>query len=147
MAKSEYKKCFYFIILLNIVSWILFILLDAIAEILLWEDMFLDGGLISIPCILTIVYVIMERKIFHEIRFKAKFNTLLVCLFVITVFLFGAFDFFLLSKGIIIIPQKKGFLNGIEYVFFPFCYGIISLLLGFIIKIIIYILYKVRVGN
>lgn len=142
--KNEYKKCFYFVLLLNIASWFLFIILDAVAEIIFGSDLILDGGLISIPCILTIVYCIVEKRKFDSVCFKMKYNIFLICIFVIITFLFGAFDFFLLSKGIILIPQYGKFLDGVEYVIFPFSYSIISLLLGFVIKIVSYITYKVR---
>ncbi|MCM1160900.1 MAG: hypothetical protein NC412_06720 [Roseburia sp.] len=75
--KNEYKKCFYFILLLNIASWFLFIILDAVAEIIFGSDLILDGGLISIPCILTISYSIAEKKKFDSVRFKIKFNIFL----------------------------------------------------------------------
>lgn len=96
--KSEYRKCFCLVLVLNIVSWVLFILLDMVAEIILNADRFLDGGLISIPCILTIVYFIVERKMFREICFRARFNIFLICIFVSMVFLFGALDFFFFPK-------------------------------------------------
>lgn len=142
--KDEYKKCFYFVLVLNIMSWLLFILFDAIAEIIFGCDMLFDGGLISIPCFLTIFYFVVEKKIFYEIRFKLKFNIFLIFIFAITVFLFGILDFFLLSKNLILVPQKGLFLDGIEYILFPFAYGIISLSFGFIIKITYFILNKIK---
>ena len=142
--RDEYRKCFLFVLILNIASWVLFIILDAIAEIILKVDRLLDGGLISIPCILTIFYVIVESKIFDTVRFKIKFNIFLICIFLIIVFLFGILDFFFLFRNIYFVPQRLNLLNGIEYVIFPFSYGIISLLLGLILKIIIYVLYKIK---
>ena len=82
--------------------------------------MLLDGGLISIPYILTIFYVIVESKIFDTVRFKIKFNIFLICIFVIIVFLFGALDFFFLFKNIYFVPQRLGLLDGIEYGIFLF---------------------------
>lgn len=80
--------------------------------------MFLDGGLISILCILTIYYVIVESKIFDTVRFKIKFNIFLICIFVIMFFLLGILDFFYLKY--FFVPLRLDFLDGIEYRFFSF---------------------------
>ena len=113
--------------------------MDAIAEIILKVDMLLDGELISIPCILIIFYVIFESKIFDTVRFKIKFNIFLICISVIIIFFLEHWIYLL--NNIYFVSQRLGLLDKIEYEFFLFLYGIISLLLGLIIKIIIYVLY------
>lgn len=98
IMRNIYKKCFFYLFILNAISWVLFILFDAIAELIFQEDMFLDGGLISIPCFLTIYSIFFEVKNVRETRFTIKYNIFIVGIFVIMVFIFGSLDFFFFQE-------------------------------------------------
>ena len=76
-----------------------------------------------------------------------EYNLLLTVSFVLAATVLGGIVWFLcLTMNIWLIPQaNRGWfisLNGIEYLIFPFTYGIISLILGFVIKLITYIVYR-----
>ena len=89
MDKKEMEKCIAAMLLLNILSWILFLMLDAVAELLLDTDGILDGGFFTIPCVLTVLYFIFEKKLFYTVRFRAKYNLLLPISFVLFTAVFG----------------------------------------------------------
>lgn len=139
------EKCVAAILLLNVLAWLIFLMMDAIAELLLNESSFLDAGLLSIPCILTVFYIILEKKLFGTVRFNAKYNLCMSASFIIFDTLFGAIVWQAAENDIWLIPQGGGSffnLNGIEYAMFPFTYGIVFLILGFVIKLISYIVYR-----
>lgn len=146
MNEDERKKCLIAMALLNIAAWVLFIMMDAVAELLLNADGIFDYGWFTIPCILTVLYMVFEKKLFGVVRFKAKYNLLMTGSFILMVVILGAIAWFLcLTLDIWLIPQpSRGWfdLNGIEYLIFPFTYGIVSLILGFVLKLISYILYR-----
>ena len=144
MDKKEKERCVTAMLLLNIAAWLIFLIMDAAAELLLNEDGVLDYGFFTIPCVLTVLYLIVEKRLFTMVRFKAKYNLLLTVSFVLAATVLGGIVWFLcLTMNIWLIPQaNRGWfisLNGIEYLIFPFTYGIISLILGFVIKLITYI--------
>lgn len=140
------KKCMIAMFLLNVLAWVIFLMMDAIAEFLLNIPYFPDLGCFSIPCILTVLYMILERKLFGTDRFNAKYNFCMAASFIIFASLFGAIVWLAVYNDIWLIPQyKRGLLldlNGIEYPFFSVAFGIVSLILGFVIKLISYILYR-----
>lgn len=139
------KRCVTAMLLLNILAWLIFLMMDAIAELLLDELGLLDSGLLSIPCILTLFYMILEKKLFGTVRFNAKYNLCMSASFIIFVTLFGVIVWQAVTYDIWLIPQGGGSffnLNGIEYGLFPFTYGFVSLILGLVIKLISYILYR-----
>ena len=147
MDKKEKERCVTAMFLLNIAAWLIFLIMDAAAELLLNEDGVLDYGFFTIPCVLTVLYLIVEKRLFTMVRFKAKYNLLLTVSFVLAATVLGGIVWFLcLTMNIWLIPQaNRGWfisLNGIEYLIFPFTYGIISLILGFVIKLITYIVYR-----
>ena len=147
MDKKEKERCVTAMLLLNIAAWLIFLIMDAAAELLLNEDRVLDYGFFTIPCVLTVLYLIVEKRLFTMVRFKAKYNLLLTVSFVLAATVLGGIVWFLcLTMNIWLIPQaNRGWfisLNGIEYLIFPFTYGIISLILGFVIKLITYIVYR-----
>lgn len=147
MDKKEKERCVTATFLLNIAAWLIFLIMDATAELLLNEDGVLDYGFFTIPCVLTVLYLIVEKRLFTMVRFKAKYNLLLTVSFVLAATVLGGIVWFLcLTMNIWLIPQaNRGWfisLNGIEYLIFPFTYGIISLILGFVIKLITYIVYR-----
>lgn len=147
MDKKEKERCVTAAFLLNIAAWLIFLIMDAAAELLLNEDGVLDYGFFTIPCVLTVLYLIVEKRLFTMVRFKAKYNLLLTVSFVLAATVLGGIVWFLcLTMNIWLIPQaNRGWfisLNGIEYLLFPFTYGIISLILGFVIKLITYIVYR-----
>lgn len=147
MDKKEKERCVTATFLLNIAAWLIFLIMDAAAELLLNEDGVLDYGFFTIPCVLTVLYLIVEKRLFTMVRFKAKYNLLLTVSFVLAATVLGGIVWFLcLTMNIWLIPQaNRGWfisLNGIEYLIFPFTYGIISLILGFVIKLITYIVYR-----
>lgn len=147
MDKKEKERCVTAAFLLNIAAWLIFLIMDATAELLLNEDGVLDYGFFTIPCVLTVLYLIVEKRLFTMVRFKAKYNLLLTVSFVLAATVLGGIVWFLcLTMNIWLIPQaNRGWfisLNGIEYLIFPFTYGIISLILGFVIKLITYIVYR-----
>lgn len=147
MDKKEKERCVTAMLLLNIAAWLIFLIMDAAAELLLNEDGVLDYGFFTIPCVLTVLYLIVEKRLFTMVRFKAKYNLLLTVSFVLAATVLGGIVWFLcLTMNIWLIPQaNRGWfisLNGIEYLIFPFTYGIISLILGFVIKLITYIVYR-----
>ncbi|MBD5520274.1 MAG: hypothetical protein HDR03_03485 [Lachnospiraceae bacterium] len=140
------KKCVIAMFLLNVLAWIIFLMMDAIAEFLLNKSYFPDLGCFSIPCILTVLYMILERKLFATVRFNAKYNLCMAASFIMFASLFGAIVWLAVINDIWLIPQyERGplfDLNGVEYLFFPIAFGIVSLILGFVIKLISYILYR-----
>ena len=147
MDKKEKERCVTAMFLLNIAAWLIFLIMDAAAELLLNEDGVLDYGFFTIPCVLTVLYLIVEKRLFTMVRFKARYNLLLTVSFVLTAAVLGGIVWFMcLTMNIWPIPQaNRGWfisLNGIEYLIFPFTYGIISLILGFVIKLITYIVYR-----
>lgn len=146
MDKKEKERCVTAMFLLNIAAWLIFLIMDAAAELLLNEDGVLDYGFFTIPCVLTVLYIIVEKRLFAMVRFKARYNLLLTVSFVLTAAVLGGIVWFMcLTMNIWPIPQaNRGWisLNGIEYLIFPFTYGIISLILGFVIKLIAYIVYR-----
>ena len=147
MDKKEKERCVTAMLLLNIAAWLIFLIMDAAAELLLNEDGVLEYGFFTIPCVLTVLYLIVEKRLFTMVRFKAKYNLLLTVSFVLAATVLGGIVWFLcLTMNIWLIPQaNRGWfisLNGIEYLIFPFTYGIISLILGFVIKLITYIVYR-----
>lgn len=151
MDKKEKEKCVAAIFLLNIAAWLFFLMLDAIAELLLDMDGILDGGFFTIPCVLTVLYFIFEKKLFDTVRFRAKYNLLLAISFVLIAAVFGGIAWILCFEDIWLIPQGNrgifGGLNGLEYLVFPFTYGIVSLILGFVLKLVSYILYRRKTHN
>ena len=140
------KKCVIAMFLLNVLAWLIFLMMDAIAEFLLNVPYFPDLGCFSIPCILTVLYMILERKLFGTVRFNAKYNLCMAASFIIFTSLFGAVVWLAVINDIYLITQyERGplfDLNGVEYLFFPVAFGIVSLILGFVIKLISYILYR-----
>ncbi len=90
--------------------------------------------------------MILERKLFGTDRFNAKYNFCMAASFIIFTSLFGAVVWLAVINDIWLIPQyERGplfDLNGLEYLFFPIAFGIVSLILGFVIKLISYILYR-----
>lgn len=146
MDKKEKEKCVAAMLLLNIAAWLLFLMMDAVAELLLDMDGILDGGFLTIPFVLTVLFIIFEKKLFDIVRFRAKYNLLLAMSFVLFAAVFGGIAWILCMEDIWLIPQGcRGFLgglNGVEYLAFPFAYGIVSLILGFVFKLVSYILYR-----
>lgn len=146
MDKKINKKCVAAMLLLNSAAWLLFLMMDAIAELLLNDDGILDYGLFSIPCLLTVLYILFEKRLFDVVRFRAKYNLLLTVSFVLTDAVLGGITWLLcLGANIWLIPQpNRGWfsLNGIEYLIFPFTYGITSLILGFLMKLTAYIVHR-----
>lgn len=151
MDKKEKEKCVAAIFLLNIAAWLFFLMLDAIAELLLDMDGILDGGFFTIPCVLTVLYFILKKKLFDTVRFRAKYNLMLTVSFVLIAAVFGGIAWILCFEDIWLIPQGNrgifGGLNGLEYLVFPFTYGIVSLILGFVLKLVSYILYRRKTHN
>lgn len=147
MTKKEKVKCVIAMFIWNIAAWSLFMLMDAVAEFWLDEDGVLDSGLLTIPIVLTVLYAVLEKKLFGTVRFEKKYNRLLVVSFILITAVFGVIVGLLcLEWDIWLVPQQSrpGFmrLNGAEYVVFPFTYGLVSLVLGFVIKLTAYILYR-----
>ena len=139
MDKKEKEKCVAAMLLLNIVAWVLFLMMDAVAELLLNMDGILDYGFFTIPCVLTVLFITFEKKLFDTVRFRAKYNLLLTISFVLFAAVFGGMAWILGMEDIWLIPQaNRGWfsLNGIEYLIFPFTYGIVSLILGFVLKLV-----------
>ena len=87
-----------------------------------------------------------EKRLFGTVRFNAKYNLCLSASFIVFDTLFGAIVWQeTITNDIWLIPQGGGSFfnfNGIEYGLFPFTYGIVSLILGLVIKLISYILYR-----
>lgn len=71
--------------------------------------------------------------------------------FVLIAAVFGGIAWILCFEDIWLIPQGNrgifGGLNGLEYLVFPFTYGIVSLILGFVLKLVSYILYRRKTHN
>lgn len=134
----------------QIVAWLAFIGFDAFAEYILDCSNVLDAGLISIPCILILVFLVREKKVWAEKRFASDYNLCVAVSHILLTVAFGAVIWIMAERDVWLIKQKnRGFildLNGIEYLLYPFTLFAATFVAA-IIKTIMYFVWKSKLAN
>ena len=144
------KKIKYLIILTStqLISWIIFILLDYLLENLdgsLYGTMILASFII--PILISILYLVNENKICNitEIT-KLKFNIIVTITWIVETAIIGSYicNRVNYNKWIIIQHNSGIFsLNGIEYFIFSFGLAAIPIIINVVVKTVKFIYSKI----
>lgn len=134
-----------------ILAWSFFTFSDYCEENhLFYYDAMMMISMLVIPVIIPILYLVFEKYINSAEMSRAK-NTLAImgiwlCINAITSF----FVLNMVNNDKWIVTQARGgwenFLNGIEYMIFPFFLGLIPIIIVAIWRLISLIYYKVKKG-
>ena len=132
-------------------AWSFFTFSDYCEENHLFHyDAMMTIGLLVVPVIIPILYLVFEKHINSVIMSRAKNTLAIMGIWLVINAVIGFAVSVMINNNKWIVKQATGglenFLNGIEYMIFPFFLGIIPIIIVAIWRLICLIYHKVKKG-